>query len=75
MVPNELRQYCDTGTPWMKEMAEMIFNGEFIGDIYAGATFTKELKNDEWNRAYFFRELTEGQLQEAFDLGVRVAGL
>ena len=74
MVPNELRQYCDTGTPWMKEMAEMLFNGEFIGDIYAGAIFTEELKNDEWNRAYFFRELTEGQLQEAFDLGVKVAG-
>jgi hypothetical protein len=37
-----------------------------------GPSSPKNLKI-EWNRACFFRELTEDQLQEAFDLGVRVA--
>ncbi len=71
-VPPELREYCDLGTPWLKDAA-MFFNGECIADMYAGAVFTKELEGEEWSRMYFFRELTEGQLQEAFDLGVKMA--
>ena len=72
-MPTELRQYCDEGTPWMRGMAEVLFNGEFLGDMYAGAVFTKEIKGEDWSKAYLFRELTQGQLQEAFDLGVTVA--
>jgi multimeric flavodoxin WrbA len=72
-IPTELRQYCDLGTPWLKDMAETLFNGEFLGDVYAGAVFTKELEGDEWSKAFFFRELTQEQLQEAYDLGVKLA--
>ena len=72
MVPTELRQYCDMGSPWLQEMAGLC-NGECIGDMYAGGVFTKELEGEEWSRAFFFRELTEDQLQEAYDLGVKMA--
>lgn len=71
-IPPELRAYCDLGTPWLKDAA-MFFNGECIGDVYAGAVFTRALEGDEWSRSFLFRELTEAQLQEAFDLGVRMA--
>ncbi len=70
-IPPELRAYCDLGTPWLKDAA-MFFNGECVGDMYAGAVFAKELKDKEWSRSFLFRELTEGQLQEAFDLGVKM---
>ena len=72
-VPPELREHCDTATPWLKELAVGFCNGECVGDIYAGANYNKELEGDEWNQAYFYRELTEEQLQEAYDLGVKMA--
>jgi multimeric flavodoxin WrbA len=72
MIPTEMREYCDTGTPYLKDYAEMAFNGELIADMYAGAVFTKELTDDEWSRAFLFRELTEKQLTEAFNLGVKL---
>lgn len=73
MIPTELRQYCDMGTPWLKEMAPLLFNGEFIGDMYAGASYPKELSDEEWPKAAFHRELSEHQLQQAYDLGVAMA--
>lgn len=69
-IPSEMREYCDLGSPWLQEQAAMICNGECIGDIYAGAVFSKELEGDEWSRAYLLRELTEEQLQETYNLGV-----
>jgi len=74
-VPPEMRKYCDMGSPWLGEAAVMLCNGQCIGDIYAGAVFNKELEGEEWNRAYLFRELTAAQLQEAFDLGAKMAGV
>lgn len=71
-IPTELRAYCDLATPWLKDAA-MFFNGECIGDIYAGAVFTKELQDEEWSRSFLFRELTEEQLQEAYNLGLKMA--
>jgi len=71
-IPTESRQLCDLGTPWLKEAA-VFFNGECIGDIYAGAVFTKELADDEWPKSFLFRELTDHQLEEAFHLGVNMA--
>lgn len=73
MVPPELREACDQGTPWLKEMATLCFNGQCIGDQYAGAFFPKPLNDEEWSRAYFIRELTDAQLQESYNLGVTVA--
>jgi len=72
-VPPEMREACDLGSPWLGEMSSLLCNGQCIGDVYAGAVFTKELDGEEWNRAYFFRELTEAQLQEAQDLGAKMA--
>lgn len=72
-MPTELRKYCDTGSPWLQDMAATICNGECVGDMYAGAVFTKELEGEEWSRMYLFRELTDEQLRQAYDLGVTMA--
>lgn len=72
-VPEELRQYCDAGTEWLKDNVPMLFNGEFVIDQYAAAFFPKELNDDEWARAFFLRKLTEAQLEEAFELGKTLA--
>jgi multimeric flavodoxin WrbA len=74
LIPTELRQCCDTGTPFLIEWASLAFNGELVGDLYAGAFFTKSLTDEEWSKAYFFRQLTENQLQQAFELGAQLAG-
>jgi multimeric flavodoxin WrbA len=73
MIPPELRQYCDLGTPWLLEAAALIANGSPVGDMYACGLFPRQLKNEEWSKAFLLRELTAGQLQEAFDLGVKMA--
>jgi multimeric flavodoxin WrbA len=72
-VPTELRQYCDTGTPFLIEWASVALNGEFVGDLYAGASFTKSLSDEEWSKAFLYRQLTEDQFQQAFDLGAKLA--
>ena len=72
-VPEEMRQYCDQGTEWLKENVPMFFNGEFLIDQYAAAYFPQELKDDEWQRALFLRKLTDSQHQEAFELGKTLA--
>jgi len=72
-VPEELRQYCDAGTDWLKDNIPMLLNGEFVGDQYAAACFPQKLKDDEWARAFFLRKLTEAQLEEAFELGKTMA--
>ena len=66
-VPEELRQYCDTGTGWLKDNVPMLLNGEFVIDQYAAAFFPKELNDDEWARAFFLGKLTEAQLEEIFE--------
>lgn len=73
MVPEEMRQYCDQGTQWLKENVPMFINGEFVIDQYAAAYFPRELEDSEWQRALFLRELTEKQRQEAFALGQTLA--
>ena len=72
-VPDEMRQYCDQGTEWLKENVPMFFNGEFVIDQYAAAYFPKELKDGEWQRAFFLRKLTDAQHEEAFELGKTLA--
>lgn len=73
MTPPEMRKYCDMGTPWMREMAALLFNGEFVGDMYAAGLFPKQLEEDQWRRALTLRELTEDQLKEAHALGATLA--
>jgi len=69
-VPPELRQYCDTGTAWLRDMAPLLCNGPFVGDMYAAALYPRALGAEERANAYLHRELSQGQLREAFDLGV-----
>lgn len=69
-IPPEMRQFCDLGTPWLREGAPLIFNGPFVGDMYAAAHFPRALVGREWERAYLFRELTGEQLEEARQLGM-----
>ncbi len=73
-VPTEMRKYCDTGSPWLQDMAAAICNGECVGDMYAGAFFSKEPEGEEWTRTIRMRELTDDQLRQAYDLGVTLAG-
>jgi multimeric flavodoxin WrbA len=73
LIPEEMRQYCDLGTQWLKENVPMLINGELVIDQYAAAYFPRELKDDEWQRAFFLRELIEKQQEEAFELGTTFA--
>jgi len=73
MMPAELRQYCDTATPWLMEAAALMCNGMPGQDMYAAAVFDKELTDEEWRGAYFHRKLTDEQFQEAYDLGANMA--
>jgi multimeric flavodoxin WrbA len=73
LIPEDMRQYCDIGTQWLKENVPMLVNGEFVIDQYAAAYFPKDLQDDEWHRAFFLRELTENQQAEAFELGHALA--
>lgn len=71
-VPPEARQYCDTGTPWLRELSSLICNGPFVGDMYAAAVFRRPLTPAEQRNAYFLRELTPEQLYEARTLGEKM---
>jgi len=73
MVPKEFRKYCDTGTPWLKDLAQLLFNGEVVGDMFAGGGHTKDLKEDEWSRAFLKKKLSEDQLSDSYDLGAKLA--
>jgi len=72
-VPPEYRQYCDLATPVLAEAGALLANGLPIGDLYAAAHFPKEMKDEDWPRAFLLRELTEDQLREAYGLGVKMA--
>ncbi|MEW5913674.1 MAG: flavodoxin family protein [Thermodesulfobacteriota bacterium] len=73
MIPPELRQYCDLGTPWLLEAGALIANGTPVGNMYACGLFPRPLQDEEWSRAFLLRELTPEQLQEAYGLGVKMA--
>jgi len=72
LVPPEFRQYCDMGTPFLREWAELALNGSVVADLYAGAEFPRELTGDEWSKAHAVRELSQRQLDDAFAIGVRL---
>ena len=72
-VPPEMRRYCDLGTPWLWENCQLMFNGPFVGDVYAGALFDPRPRGEEWAKAYTFKRLSREQLAEAFALGKAVA--
>lgn len=72
-MPERLRKHCDDGTPWLKSNAPLLFHGEWVGDIYAGARLSKLPQNEEdWSKIYLIRKLSQDQLEQAFDLGVKM---
>ncbi len=72
-IPDELRTYCDLATPWLKDLCQLLFNGEVVGDLYAGAHYPRPVADDEWPRAYTIRALTDTQLEQAYALGAELA--
>lgn len=72
-IPSKLRKLCDIGTQWMKEGAVLCCNGGVIGDMYAGAVFTRRPKGDDWTTVYLHKQLSPRQLRQAYDLGVKLA--
>jgi len=72
-MPERLRKHCDDGTPWLKTNAPILFHGEWIGDMYAGAQLSKRPQNEEdWSNIYLKRKLSSEQYEEAFNLGVKM---
>ncbi len=72
-MPDRLRKFCD-GTPWLKENVTMFLNGHWVGDIYAAAHLEKIPETEkDWQTLYFSRRLSERQLREARELGIKVA--
>ena len=73
LIPPELRQYCDLATPWLRDMGPMLFNGEFVGDMYAAGFVPQPLADDQWQRGLVLRRLTSSQIEEARNLGIALA--
>ena len=74
MMPHGLgKKFCNAGTPFLKDNGGIFLNAECVGEMYASAVFTKKLEGEEWSKAYLFRELKDEQLQEARDLGIKLA--
>jgi NAD(P)H-dependent FMN reductase len=75
-MPRRLRKMCDGGTAFLKENGNHFLNGTWAGDVYAHADLSRLPENEGgWRRMYDLRKLSAGQLQEAFDLGVRMADM
>ena len=49
-------------------------HAQWIGDLYAGAVLEKLPDTaDDWSNLYFLRKLSDGQLEDARALGVKMA--
>jgi len=75
-MPDRLRKFCDGGTPFLKENAPFILNGFWVGDMYAAAHLPHAPQTEEdFQQIYILRKLSKEQLEEAYNLGVRMAQL
>ncbi len=74
-MPRELgEKYCNDGTPWLKGNVPLQMHAQWIGDLYAGAVLEKLPDTaDDWSNLYFLRKLSDGQLEDARALGVKMA--
>jgi hypothetical protein len=72
-MPERLRKFCDDGTPWLKSNAPLMLHGQWIGDIYAGADLEyRPETNQDWQRLFLLRRLSQRQSQQAHALGVKM---
>jgi len=67
------KKYCNDGTPFMKQNGCLIFNADWVGEMYAGGEFSKKLQAEDWHRAYLFKQLSTEQLREARNIGTKMA--
>ena len=73
-MPQRLRRHCDDGTVWLRGNAPFMLHAQWIGDLYAGAVLKERPRSEhDWQRIYHLRRVAPGQLQEAFDLGEKMA--
>jgi multimeric flavodoxin WrbA len=73
MPTKQGKKYCNDGTPFMKQNGCLIFNADWVGEMYAGGEFSKKLEPEDWPKAYLFKELSAEQLKEARNLGIKMA--
>ena len=73
-MPTKLgKRLCNDGTPFMKQNGCYFLNADWVGEIYAGAEFSKKLRGEDWYKAYLYKVVTDEQLREARGLGVKMA--
>jgi len=73
MPTKQGKKYCNDGTPFMRQNGCLIFNAGWVGDMYAGGEFSKKLKGEDWHRAYLFKQLSPEQIEEAHNIGIKMA--
>jgi len=60
---------------FMKQNGCYLLNADWVGEIYAGAKFSKELRGEDWFKAYLYKVVTDEQLEEARALGVKMGAM
>ncbi len=72
-LPKMIKRLDDLGSVWMRSCGSTALNGRSVGELFAGACFPEKLKGDDWSKAYFLRRLADEQLEEARELGKKLA--
>lgn len=73
MPTKQGKKYCNDGTPFMKQNGCLMFNAAWAGEMYAGGEFSRELKAEDWQRAYLYKKLSTAQLKEPRNLGTKMS--
>jgi len=66
------KRFCNDGTPFMKQNGCLLLNADWVGALYAGAKFSKELRGEDWWKAYLYKVATDEQLEKAKALGIKM---
>jgi multimeric flavodoxin WrbA len=75
-MPTRLgKMFCNDGTPFMRQNGCYYLNADWVGGVYAGAKFSKELRGEDWCKAYLYKVVTEEQLKEARELGIKMGAM
>jgi len=69
------KMFCNDGTPFMKQNGCYYLNADWAGGMYAGAKFSREMRGEDWNKAYLYKVVTEEQVKAATALGVKLGAM
>ena len=72
-MPERLRKLCDGGSVFLKENGAHFFNAQVVGDSTRCGREKRPQTDQDWQRLYFLRRLSERQLRAAHDLGAKLA--